>query len=86
MITRSKMLEILSKTDVKEERIKIIFESLTYEEAKNNTRALCCVADYDKNFDNTKCDDYILCKTCKLDFIERYKQYFKKGRKGNTLW
>ena len=86
MIKRSKMDELLRKAETKEEKMKIIFKTLTYEKAKNNYNVLHCVKDYDENFIDSACDNYITCRSCKKAFIERYKQYFKKEKKGNTLW
>ena len=86
MIKRSKMDELLRKVETKEEKMKIILKTITYEKAKNNYHVLHCVKDYDENFDSYNCDKYITCRSCKLDFIERYKQYFKKEKKGNISW
>ena len=86
MITRSKMDEMLRKVDTQNEKMKVIFESLTYKKAKNSPLVLHCIKDFDENFIDSDCDKYITCRSCKKAFIERYKQYFKKEKKGNISW
>ena len=83
MITKNKIFEMLSKTDVKEERIKIIFESLTYKEAKNNPNMLCCIYNLTGNLE---CIAQENCRTCRLNFIKKHRKDFKRVKEGNTLW